>query len=203
MFSLPFTWTLGKTNIKNYIYIGETQRLHFINFFLIKSKDCRMIKSLFFFAWVSPFTLLDGDPTHFPSLSTALSHWLLLPHGHWELEMTSDAKEDPQHDLLHHQTALAPALTTLSLGVQLASHLSILINHLVANRINIFLIGNPWSDTDWKQVPFKSRQTQGNSLRNASECIFCFFLFHHSFGIFKGLFLKWRTFLIGQMVQKF
>lgn len=46
----------------------ETQRLHSINVIkLIKSKDCRMIKSLFFFAWVLPFTLLDGDPTHFPS----------------------------------------------------------------------------------------------------------------------------------------
>lgn len=133
---------------------------------------------------------------------------LLLLHGQWELEMTPGATEDPQHDLLHHQTALVPALTSLSLGLQLASHFSVLINHLVVNRTSIFLFGNPGSDTDRKQVPFKSCQTQEDSLRNVSEWFFSFssvffFLFHHSFGIFKGLFLKWRTFLLGQMVQKF
>lgn len=57
--------------------------------------------------------------------------------------MTSGAKEHPQHDLLHHQAALALALTSLSLGLQLASHLSMLKNHLIVNRTNIFLIGNP------------------------------------------------------------
>lgn len=159
-----------------------------------------------------PFTLSDGDWYTFPPMplpfpASSGIQVLLLLHGQWELEMTSGAKEDPQHDLLHPQTALAPALTGLSLGLQLASHLSILINHLVANRTNIFLIVNPWFDTDWKQVPFKSCQTQKNSLINVSECIFLFippvFLVEYHSSIFKGLFLKWRTFLMGHMVQEF
>lgn len=111
-------------------------------------------------------------------------------HGQWELEMTSGAKEHPQHDLLHHQAALALALTSLSLGLQLASHLSMLKNHLIVNRTNIFLIGNPWSDTYWKQVPFKSCQTRGNSLRNVSECIFCFQVYFSFYSTTLLVFLK-------------
>lgn len=115
---------------------------------------------------------------------------LLLLHGQWELEMTSGAKEDPQPDLLHHKTTLAPALTHLSLGLQLASHLSILINHLAANRTNICLVGNPCSDTDWKQVPFKSCQTQENSIRNVSVCIFCFQVYFCFYSTTLLVFLK-------------
>lgn len=116
---------------------------------------------------------------------------LLLLHGQWELDMASGAKEDPQHDLLHHQIALAPPLPALSLALHLASHLSVLINHLGTNktRENIVLIG-PWSDTDWKQVPFKSCQTQENSLRNVSECIFCFQVYFSFYSTTLLVFLK-------------
>lgn len=164
-------------------------------------------KKYLFFAWALPFTLLDSDPhgSFPPSLPTRLWCPNAPPAsrstGSWRGPVVPK-RTSSVLSCTTEPTALAPGSSDLPLPCSPTCQPHFFSDIVFGYEWNEYFPDCKSLIRCWLEICFfQELLTSG---KGPKKCFWMyFFLSHLSFGIFKGLFLKWRTFLMGQMVQKF